>query len=202
MRIARRALFPSLAWAASAQEWTPLFDGATLAGWKEAPFDGRGKITVQNGELRLGKGRMTGLSWTKDFPKTNYEIRFEAARLSGKDFFAGITFPVNETHCTWINGGWDGTVVGLSNLDGNDASENDTSANRDFETGRWYAFRLVVVPTRIQCWIDGFEIINVDITKRAVSIRFDDIDLCLPLGFASYATEAGLRSIAYRRIAI
>lgn len=202
MRIARRALFPALAGAAYAQEWTPLFDGATLAGWKEAPFDGRGKITVQNGELRLGKGRMTGLSWTKDFPKTNYEIRFEAARLNGKDFFAGITFPVNETHCTWINGGWDGTVVGLSNLDGNDASENDTSANRDFETGRWYAFRLVVVPARIQCWIDGFEIINVDITKRLVSIRFDDIDLCLPLGFASYATEAGLRSIAYRRLAI
>ena len=33
MRIARRALFPALAWAAHAQEvWTPLFDGATLEG--------------------------------------------------------------------------------------------------------------------------------------------------------------------------
>lgn len=201
MPIARRALFPALA-AWGANEWTPLFDGKTLEGWKEAPFDGRGKITVANKELRLGKGRMTGIAWTKDFPKTNYEIRFEAARLNGKDFFAGITFPVNESHCTWINGGWDGTVVGLSNLDGNDASENDTSANRDFETGRWYAFRLVVEPASIRCWIDDFEIINVDISKRLVSIRFDDIDLCLPLGFASYATEAGLRSIVYRRIAI
>jgi len=200
--VSRRALFPALASAAIAQEWTPLFDGKTLNGWKEAPFDGRGKVSAAGGEIRLGKGRMTGIAWTREFPKSGYEIRFEAARLSGKDFFAGITFPVNDTHCSWINGGWDGTVVGLSNLDGNDASENDTSINRDFETGRWYAFRLAVLPARIQCWIDDVDVIDVDISKRAVSIRFDDIDLCLPLGFASYATEAGLRGIAYRRIAI
>ena len=204
MPLARRALFPALAaWGAqTAGEWAPLFNGRDLDGWKEAPFDGRGKITTKDGEIRLGKGRMTGIAWTRDFPKTGYEIRFEAARLNGKDFFAGITFPVNDTHCSWISGGWDGTVIGLSNLDGNDASENDTSTNRDFETGRWYRFRLAVVPSRIRAWIDDVEIINVDISKRLVQIRFDDIDLCLPLGFASYATEAGLRSIAYRRIAI
>ena len=63
--------------------------------------------------MRLGKGRMTGITWTGDFPTSGYEIRFEAARLEGKDFFAAIIFPVKDSHCSWINGGWDGTVVGL-----------------------------------------------------------------------------------------
>ncbi|MBI2686602.1 MAG: DUF1080 domain-containing protein [Acidobacteria bacterium] len=203
MTLPRRALLPAIAtWAQPTPNWISMFDGNTLGDWKEAPFEGRGKITTIKNTIQLGKGRITGIAWTGAFPKSNYEIRFEAVRITGKDFFAGITFPVNDTHCTWINGGWDGTVVGLSNLDGNDASENDTSTSRDFETGRWYAFRLAVAPNRIQAWIDNAEIINVDITKRRVSIRFDDLDLCLPLGFASYATEAGLRNIAWRRLAI
>ena len=112
---------------ASGNAWIPLFDGHSLSGWKEAPIPGRGPVGVQDGAIRLGKGRMTGIAWTGDFPRSGYEIRFEAARLEGNDFFAGLTFPVNDSFCFWVNGGWDGTVVGLSNLDGNDASENDTS---------------------------------------------------------------------------
>ena len=178
--------------------WISLFDGKSLAGWKEAPFDGRGGLQVKDRTIQLGKGRMTGIVWAGEFPRAGYEIRFEAARLEGDDFFAGITFPVNDTFCSWINGGWDGTVVGLSNLDGNDASENDTSTVRDFVKGRWYAFRLAVTARRIQAWIDDSVVIDVDITKRLVGLRFDDIDLCKPLGFASYATLAGLRKIEYR----
>ena len=179
--------------------WIPLFDGRTLNGWKQAPFSGRGEVRAGDGIIRLGKGHMTGIAWTGgEFPRSGYEIRFEAARLEGNDFFAGLTFPVNDTFCSWINGGWDGTVVGLSNLDGNDASENDTSTVRDFVKGRWYAFRLAVTESRIQAWIDGAVVIDVDITRRQVGLRFDEIDLCKPLGFASYSTVAGLRKIEYR----
>ena len=32
----------------------------------------------------------------KDFPKENFEIRWEANRLDGSDFFVGITFPVGD----------------------------------------------------------------------------------------------------------
>lgn len=182
-------------------EWIPLFDGRTLAGWKEAPFTGRGRVEVRDGMIRLGKGAMTGIATTREFPRSGYEIRFEAVRLEGNDFFAGLTFPVNDSFCFWVNGGWDGTVVGLSNLDGNDASENDTSTVRDFVKGRWYAFRLAVTESRIQAWIDGTIAIDVDITKRLVGLRFDETDLGKPLGFASYATVAGLRKIEYRMLA-
>jgi hypothetical protein len=178
--------------------WTPLFDGKSLDGWKVSPFNGRGQVRAEGGTITLGRGRHTGITWTGEFPKTGYEIRFEAARLEGNDFFAGLTFPVGDDFCTWINGGWDGTVVGLSSLDYDDASENDTSTARDFEKGRWYAFRLSVTKNRIQAWIDGALIIDADITGRRVSLRPGDIDVSTPLGFSAYATAGALRKIEFR----
>jgi hypothetical protein len=202
MPMTRRAACAALAAAAAAQhtEWIPLFDGKSLTGWKVPPIPGRGDVEVRAGVIRLGKGRMTGIAWAGEFPRSGYEVRFEAARLDGRDFFASVVFPVKESYCAWINGGWDGTVVGLSNLDGNDASENDTSTIREFVQGRWYTFRLAVTDARIQGWIDEGVVINVDTTERKIELAFDDTDLCTPLGFASYRTVGGLRKIEYRRI--
>jgi hypothetical protein len=181
-----------------ASGWTSLFDGKSLNGWKEAPFSGHGEVHIKDGTIVIGKGHLTGITWTGEFPKSGYEIRFEAARLEGNDFFAGITFPVGDSFCTWINGGWGGTVVGLSSLDGDDASENDTSTVRDFEKGRWYAFRLAVTEGRIRGWIDGQLIIDADITGRRVGLRLGEMDLNTPLGFAAYSTVAGLRKLEFR----
>jgi hypothetical protein len=155
-------------------------------------------VTVKDGVLTLGKGRMTGVTWAGAFPKTGYEIRFEAARLEGNDFFAAITFPVGESHCTWVNGGWGGTVVGLSNLDGDDATENDTSTLRDFDKGRWYSFRLAVTEKWIRGWMDEALVIDADIVGRRVELRGVDMDENIPLGFASYATVGGIRKVEYR----
>jgi Domain of Unknown Function (DUF1080) len=185
----------------NAGEWTALFNGTSLEGWKETGFSGRGEVRVRDGMIVIGNGRTTGITWTGEFPRSGYEIRFEAARLEGKDFFAGITFPAGGSYCSWINGGWDGTVVGLSNLDGNDASENDTSTLRDFVQGRWYAFRLAVTERRIRGWIDGDLVIDVDIAGRQLGLPFGDGDLSTPLGFSSYRTVAGLRKVEYRRLA-
>ena len=191
------ALAPPLA---RAEDWSPLFDGATLHGWKPAPFPGQGPVTVRNGIVVLGKGdRMTGLVHTRPFPTVDYELRFEAARLEGNDFFAGLIFPVRNSFCSWICGGWDGSTVGLSNLDGYDASENETSLARDFQQGRWYTFQLAVTQDRLRASIDGATIIDLDVRRHEFSLRFDDTDLARPLGFASYGTVGGLRQIAWRR---
>jgi hypothetical protein len=198
MRIVRAAVLLLAACCAPAQNWTPLFDGKSLTGWRETPFTKHGEVRVENGTIVLGHGRLTGITWTRDFPRTGYEIRFEAARLEGNDFFAGITFPVGDSFCSWINGGWDGTVVGLSSIDGEDASDNETSTNRLFEKGRWYAFRLAVTADRIQAWIDGALVIDAEIKGRRIGLRPGEIDLSAPLGFASYSTVAALRKIEYR----
>lgn len=185
----------------AADAWIPMFDGKTLAGWKKAAIPGSGEVSVKDGTLRLGKGPMTGVAWAADFPRSGYEVRFEAARLEGNDFFASIVFPVNDTHCSWISGGWGGKVVGLSNLDGDDASENNTTSSHEFVQGRWYSFRLMVTAHRIQAWIDGAPVIDADITGRDVSLRFDDTELLRPFGFVSYRTVGAVRNVEYRRIA-
>ena len=184
------------------QQWTPLFNGLSLKGWMETQFKGHGEVQVKDNMILIGKGRLTGVTWAGDFPKSGYEIRFEAARLDGNDFCAGITFPVKDSFCSWINGGWGGSVVGLSSLDGDDASENDTSTVREFTKGRWYKFRLAVTENRIQGWIDEALVIDADIKGRRIGLRAGEIDLSTPLGFATYSTEAGLRKVEYRKLAV
>jgi len=182
--------------------WKSLFNGTTLQGWRETPFAGHGEVRVADGTIALGtgRGRLTGITWTGAFPHSNYEIRLDAARMDGSDFFAGITFPVHDSFCSWINGGWGGMVVGLSSLDGNDASENETTVARGFEKGRWYALRLRVTDDRIQAWIDEQPVIDVNIGNAEIGLRPGEIELSKPLGIASYSTAARLRKLEYRLI--
>jgi hypothetical protein len=181
-----------------AGEWQSLFDGKSLHGWRETPFSGRGKVRVEDGTIILGAGALTGITWAGSFPRSNYEVRLEAARVDGTDFFAGITFPVKEAYCSWINGGWGGLVVGLSSFDERDASENETMIQRNFTKGRWYALRLLVTDDRIQAWIDDEPIIDVALEGREISLRPGQIDLSAPFGIASYSTVGALRKIEYR----
>jgi hypothetical protein len=180
-------------------EWQSLFDGKSLQGWRETPFTGRGQVRVENGTMVLGAGGpMTGVTWTGSYPRSNYEVRFEGARLKGGDFFASLTFPVQDSFATWVTGGWGGDIVGISSIDGWDASDNETRTYFNFAAGRWYALRLQVTDDRIKAWIDDRPIIDVVITGRSISLRHGEIKLSAPLGFASYNTEGGVRKIEYR----
>jgi hypothetical protein len=180
-------------------EWQPLFDGKSLKGWRETPFPRHGAVRVEKDQLILAAGApMTGITWNGGYPRSNYEIRFEAARLEGGDFFASLTFPVQDSFCTWVTGGWGGDIVGLSSIDGWDASDNETRSYFTFEQARWYAFRIQVTDERIQAWIDDKPIIDVHIAGRRISLRPGDTRLTAPLGFMSYNTTGALRKIEYR----
>ncbi len=183
--------------------WRPLFDGKSLAGWRESDFLGAGKITVQDGTITIGSGALTGITWagtTLPFPAAGYEVRIEAARIKGGDFFAGITFPVRDSYCTWINGGWGGEVVGLSSIDGADASMNETTSNRKFELGRWYTLRLRVTPDAITTWIGGEQVIDFKIGKHWIALREGEIQFSAPFGIATYGTVGAVRKIEWRPV--
>jgi hypothetical protein len=178
-----------------------LFDGKSLEGWRETPFSNHGAVRVENGAIVLDAGSpMTGVTWTGDFPKTSYELTFEARRVKGGDFFATVTFPVGDSFCSFVTGGWGGDIVGLSSIDGWDASDNETRTYFTFEPGRWYGFRVRVTPGRIETWIDGKPIANVEIGGRTIGLRFGEIKLSAPLGFASYQTTGALRKIEYKKL--
>lgn len=51
---------------------------------------------------------------------------------------------------------------------------------------------------RIQAWIDEQSIVDVQIAGRSIGLRYGEIKLSAPFGFASYATTGGLRKIEYR----
>jgi hypothetical protein len=208
------AAFPALllgaAWAAAEEpskkakadpcQWRDLFDGKTLDGWKTPKFGGEGKVKVQEGAIVLGMGDpMTGIAWSGDFPKVDYEVTLDAKKTEGDDFFATATFPVGDSFCSFVTGGWAGTVTGLSSIDYIDASENSTTGFKNFEKDRWYRFRIRVTKAKIECWIDDQKTIDFVTTGHKISLRFE-VDPCRPFGFSSYMTEGRLRKIRLRQL--
>jgi Domain of Unknown Function (DUF1080) len=183
------------------QAWRPLFDGKTLTNWQSTKFIGEGGVTVENGQIILEAGRnLTGITWIgPELPATNYEIALQAMRVDGSDFFAGVTFPVADSFCSLILGGWGGTVVGLSSINGMDASENETSQSIQFESGRWYNIRIRVTPAKIEAWLDERQIINQDLKGNKIDTRFE-VEPSRPLGVASWRTKSALRDVRLRRL--
>jgi hypothetical protein len=181
--------------------WQQLFDGKTLTNWQPTKFGGEGAVKVENGQMVLEAGRtLSGVTWDgPELPKTNYEITLQAMRVEGRDFFAGITFPVADSFCSLILGGWGGTVVGLSSINSEDASQNSTSQSREFDLGRWYNVRIRVTPAKIEVWLDDSQIINQDLKGNRITIRIE-MEPSTPLGIATWKTKGALRDIRLRRL--
>lgn len=172
-----------------------LFNGKSLMGWEITNFGPQGPVFVLGNEIILGMGDgCTGITWTGDFPETDYEVSLEAKRMEGNDFFCGMTFPAGKDPCTLIVGGWGGTVVGLSCIDGMDASENETTSIRKFDNHRWYAIRLNVSNDSIKAWIDSEMVVSVEIAGKKLSVR-PEVELSRPFGVASWRTKAALRNM-------
>jgi hypothetical protein len=183
-----------------ADGWKPLFDGKTLKDWQITNFGGQGEVYVEDGEIRLERGSpLTGITYLGQTPRCNYELRLEAKRISGHDFFGTVTFPVNDSYCSFVLGGWGGALVGISCIDGHDASENPTTKYLRLESDRWYRVRIQVRPARILVWIDDQQVVELDTTGRKLSTRIE-VSLCEPLGISSFETVAGLRGIQWREL--
>ena len=171
-----------------------MFDGQSLAGWREVAVCGPRRSACQDGVIVLSMGDpFTGINWTNDFPKMNYEVALDAMRLMGSDFFCGLTVPVGTNFCSLIVGGWGGSLVGISSLDGMDASENETTKFTSFETGRWYRIRLRVTEKRIQAWIDQDKLVDVVTAGKRSPCGPGDIELSEPFGMAAWQTCGAAR---------
>ncbi len=179
-------------------DWKPLWDGKTMKGWIKAPFGGSGDVEIEDGVLTLHQGLLTGVNCTNPVPKVDYEVEVEARRVSGNDFFCGLTFPVKDSFATLIVGGWGGSVVGISSLDDNDAAHNETTLHKRFDTGKWYRIRLQVTAETLSVWIDDTRVIQASIKGRKVALRPGDIEVSKPFGIAAYSTMAGIRSVRLR----
>jgi len=180
-----------------------LFDGQSLKGWQVAEelfFRDHGLVRVVDGKIVLDAGDpATGIVWQGEMPRENYELVVEAARLEGSDFFCGITFPVGDSYCTFIAGGWGGGVVGLSNIDGLSAVENETTGYHDFRPNTFYTLRVRVTPDAVKVHIDQKETVSVSRAGKKFSIWFEQEPM-RPLGIASWQTKAAIRRVELVRL--
>lgn len=179
-----------------------LLSAAENMHWKSADMPDTGKAEVRDGEAVLESGGpMTGLrydNWmTGGLPVRDYAITCEAMRSEGTDFFAAITFPVRklETCATLIVGGWGGGLVGISSIDGEDASNNSTRSEQKFENGKWYHLKLEVRDEELKAWIDDRLVINTSIKARVISLRPGYIESCAPFGIATYQSTGRVRKL-------
>jgi len=178
-----------------------LFDGKTLDNWKPSDFGGDADTRVEDGKLIVGAGAtLSGVTWKGPaLPKIDYEISFDAMKINGSDFFVGLTFPYKDSFASLIMGGWGGGLVGISSVDNFDASENATSSNMGFERNTWYHVRLRTTDKKIEAWIDGKQVVDLETEDKKIDIRVD-IENARPLGFTTYQTAAAYKNIVLKKL--
>lgn len=192
------AILPLLAGCATGKPWRPLFDGATLDGWHVTRFGGEGEVRVESGAIFLEIGNpMTGVHAQQPPPTGNYELEVVAARMDGVDFFCGLTFPVGESFLTLVLGGWGGSTCGLSSIDDEDAANNATMRLKGFESGRDYTVLVRVDRDQVEVLLDGEPFTSTKRTDAAFSLR-PEVEICRPLGIASFGTVARIKSLRWR----
>ncbi len=182
----------------------PLFNGKDLTGWESIQFGGEGDVFVnEDGNLEFGFGAiMTGAKITGEPAATsNYEIELDAMRLDGNDFFCAVTFPVKDSHATFIIGGWGGGLVGISSIDDLDASENESMNIEGFEDNKWVHVKIKVTDDKLEAWLGERQMVDVDLEDRKISLRPGDIELCKPLGLACYSgVRAQYKNITFKKL--
>jgi hypothetical protein len=180
-----------------------LFDGKTLTGWKvvdQYDFREHGRVYVKEAQLVLEKGNpFTGLQWTGKFPPVDYEVSLDAMRIDGDDFFCSMVFPVDKQNCSVTFGGWGGSIVGLTNIDGEPAVENETCIDKDFKNNQWYHLRFRVTRSKIEVWIDKEKLVDFAYKDRKLTTRWEQEPI-LPFGLSSYRTTAAVRNVTLRQV--
>ncbi len=183
--------------------WVSLFDGKKLGKWKvlsKYDFAASGKVRVAEKAIVLEQGfPATGVKWTGDFPKMNYEVSLEARRVYGGDFFCGLTFPVGDKTLTLVCGGWGGQVTGLSCIDGESAIENDTCTFNEYKEKQWYRIRLRVRKEKIEAWLDDEQIVDLPLKARELSLRWE-MEACQPFGVCTWQTTGELKNLRFRSL--
>ncbi len=175
--------------------------------WQNLDFGSNGDSEITADLLTIHHGeRLAGLRFTGDVDallgsaRGNYEIMLEARRTAGNDLFLGLTFPIGKESASLVLGGWGGAVCGISSVDGADAASNDYKSIHNFEDNQWYRVRLKVTPDRVQAWLDGAPLFDVERAKvKAFGVR-SEVGPSAPLGLFTFGTSAQIRAIGVRKL--
>jgi hypothetical protein len=173
-----------------------------------ADIPNTGELEAKSDMIRLHSGKpITAARYSRwqeqAMPVVDYEIRYEAMRESGTDFFNAVTFPVRKLSdcCTFVLGAWGGGLAGISNIDNQDANENTTRSEHRFEQGKWYAVRIEVRADYLRVWLNEARIVNAYIEGHKISQRPGELEACAPFGLGTYWTTGCIRGLVVRELA-
>ena len=161
-------------------------------------------ISVSGDSMRPRSAAVSGNTFLMNGAKRSSRASASSTsvRVSGSDFFGSVTFPVgNRERCvTFVLGGWGGTQVGISSIDGADANQNETGSSVRIENGRWYRIRIEVQEQSVRVWLDDRPLVSFNPKGRQLHLRGGDIAQCVPFGFATFATEGRVRACVVERL--
>ena len=164
--------------------------------WQPINFGGEGDVYFRDDALNLDYGNpLTGVIYEGDLPALfgegleNYAITLQTQRVEGVDMFLGLTFPVGQDgHVSLVLGGWAGAITGISNLDGLNASENETTQYHNMPEGQWFKVKIMVTDDAIQCWLDDKQLVDVDREDYEDYDTHGAVVDTKPFGMFSYST--------------
>ena len=172
---------------AHAQQWVPLFDGATLNGWTEP--DGspavEGGWSVSDNVLSLDRKRGRGGNILTDREYGDFELVFDWKIPAGSN--NGIKYRVKD---------FDGRILGceyqIIDDEGRKATDKHKTATLYdiYETrahsamnppGHWNSGRILVRGNRIEHWINGHQVVAATVgsaewDERIAKSKFRDVD--------------------------
>lgn len=163
---------------AQSSEWTPLFNGKDLTGWKQ--LNGQAKYEVKNGEI-IGT---TVLNTPNSFlctEKTYSDFVFEVELLVEKDMNSGIQYR-SESKTDYQNGrvhgyqcevdpsqrAWSGGIYDEARRGWLYTLELNPAAKPALKMGDWNTYRIECIGNSMKTWVNGVACSHVidDMTKE------------------------------------
>jgi alpha-L-arabinofuranosidase len=85
-----------------------------------------------------------------------YTITLQARKVSGDEGFLILFNWLDDNDWTWWNiAGWNNTLDGIEQMSGGVKSLISSQIGESVNAGQWYAIRIVLTGSRIQCYLNG-----------------------------------------------
>ncbi|WP_455771789.1 ThuA domain-containing protein [Streptomyces niveus] len=159
--------------------YTPIFDGKTLDGWKQA---GPGRFAVVDGELRSEGGM--GLLWYEAKELSSYSLKLDWKMAGDDNSGVFVGFPASDDVNSAVNNGYE------VQIDATDADDRTTGSVYGFQAadieardkalkppGEWNSYELKVDGERLQVFLNGVEINDFTNTDPVRSLKDGHIGL-------------------------
>jgi hypothetical protein len=151
---------------APAQEWEPLFDGKTLAGWRanEKP----GSFKVVDGKIACDGPRShlfyEGADGKADFK--NFELSLEVMALNGAN--SGVFFHTQYQDADWPKQGFEAQVINVPGGEGGYRENKLTGSLYGVRNvykpmakdGEWFTMNILVKGKRVQIRVNGLLLVD------------------------------------------